>query len=270
MDITDQEFNKLVEYMQKHFGINLKEKRVLVNGRLQSLQSKLGVSSFSEFFEMVVSDTTKELQFELINKLTTNHTYFAREEAHFEYLRGVILEQLCKKASCNRDLRTWSAGCSSGEEPYTIAMVLAEYFGDKKMSWDTKVLATDISARVLDKAKQGIYPPDQLQLISDVFRTKYFSKLPNGEYKVVDAIRKEVIFRSFNLMNERFPFKKKFHIIFCRNVMIYFDKDTKQALINKFYDALELGGYLIIGHSETLNGLTTDLEYIKPSIYRKI
>ncbi len=270
MDMTDQEFSILVEYMHKNFGINLKEKRVLVCGRLQSIQAKLGVTNFTDFFEMVVADVTKELQFELVNKLTTNHTFFAREEAHFEYLRDTILPQLCEKASSPSDLRTWSAGCSSGEEPYTIAMVFAEYFENNRLLWDTKVLATDISARVLEKAKLGIYSPDQLQLISDQFRVKYFSKLPSGEFKVIDRIRKEVIFRSFNLMNENFPFRKKFHVIFCRNVMIYFDKETKQKLIDKFYNALEFGGYLMIGHSETLNGFDTNLKYIKPSIYRKL
>lgn len=270
MDISDKEFASLVSHMYNNYGINLKEKRVLVCGRLQSVVAKYECADFAEYFDMVNKDMTMEMQFELINKLTTNHTFFAREEAHFQYLRDTVLPFITKDHGKDMDIRIWSAGCSSGEEPYTIAMVIADYFTGKKIGWDTKILATDISGRVLEVAKVGIYPEEQLKLVSDTYKKCYFHRTPKGEYQVNEDIRKEVIFRSFNLMNEHFPFKKKFHLIFCRNVMIYFDKETKQKLVKKYYDNLVPGGYLFIGHSETLNGLESEFKYVKPSIYRKL
>ncbi len=270
MEISDLEFQRLVEYIYGNYGINLKEKRVLVCGRLQAMVSKYGCEDFAEYFDQVLKDMTMEMQYELVNRLTTNHTFFAREEAHFQFLKEEILPYITEKNGRERDIRIWSAGCSSGEEPYTIAMVIHDYFGGIRNGWDTKVLATDISARVLSQAKEGIYQPEQLGKISESYRKRYFQLTEDGGYRVNDEIRKEVVFRSFNLMNERFPFKKKFHLIFCRNVMIYFDKETKQKLVKKYYDSLESGGYLFIGHSETLNGINSEFKYVKPSIYRKL
>jgi len=270
MEISDKEFKRLVSHMYNNYGINLQEKRVLVSGRLQTVISKYGCESFEEYFDMIQNDLTMEMQFELINKLTTNHTFFAREEAHFQFMKDNVLPYFTKQQAAEKDIRIWSAGCSSGEEPYTIAMVIQDYFGGLKEGWDTKILATDISAKVLEIAKTGIYPAEQLTLISESFKKRFFLRTSDGNYKVNDEIRKEVIFRSFNLMNEKFPFRKQFHLIFCRNVMIYFDKETKQKLVKKYYDHLLPGGYLFIGHSETLNGLNTEFKYIKPSIYRKL
>lgn len=269
MEINDQDFRRLVEFMYSKYGINLKEKRVLVSGRLQAIGSKYGCEDFADYFDLVLKDVTMEMQFELINRLTTNHTFFAREEAHFNFLKEVILPYVTTNYTNQKDVRIWSAGCSSGEEPYTIAMVIQDYFGAMKNGWDTKVLATDISGKVLSQAKNGIYTAEQLGPISESYRKRFFHRTPEGDYRVNDEIRKEVIFRSFNLMNEYFPFKKKFHLIFCRNVMIYFDKETKQRLVSKYYNALEHGGYLFIGHSETLNGISNEFQYVKPSIYRK-
>ena len=181
--------------------------------------------------------------------------------------RDHILPEL-KQRVRNKDLRIWSAGCSTGEEPYTLAFFIDEFFGKEKALWDTKILATDISTRVLDYAVKGVYSVDSVKNLPNHWLRNYFRKHESG-YEIVDRIKREVIFRKFNLMDRIFPFKKKFHIIFCRNVMIYFDKQTKAELIRRFYDAMEYGAYLFIGHSESINRGESPFKYVMPSVYRK-
>jgi chemotaxis protein methyltransferase CheR len=149
-------------------------------------------------------------------------------------------------------------------------MILDEFFGNEKMHWDTKVLATDISDKVLDDARKGIYGNKEIETIPAKWRLSYTRKINSADAVFIDKIRNEVIFRKFNLMEAIFPFKKKLHVIFCRNVMIYFDDKTKNALVNKYYDLLEPGGYLFIGHSESLNRDETRFKYVQPAVYRKI
>jgi len=203
----------------------------------------------------------------LLNKLTTNHTYFLRENEHFEYMASHVLpyfEKNCK----TKDLRIWSSACSSGQEPYTMAMTIAEYFGTRKVGWDTTILASDISMNALEKAKRAVYTAEEIKDVPEAWRKKYFIDLKNGSYQVCDAIRKEVVFKTINLM-EPFKFAKPFDLIFCRNVMIYFDANTKDNLINKFYDITAKGGFLFIGHSEVINRETARYTYIKPAVYQK-
>ncbi|MGP0587204.1 CheR family methyltransferase [Paenibacillus timonensis] len=267
--ITNEEFRQLSEYIRQHYGIHLKEeKRALVMGRLQQVLVSKHFSSFKEYFHYVVSDRTGEAVMTLVDKITTNHTFFMREFDHFEFLRERVLPYL-EAAVKDRDLRIWSAGCSSGEEPYTLAMLLDEYFGASKPLWDAKVLATDISAEILSKAQRGEFAADDLSALPASWRMKYFNVRDREHFTVHDKLKREVIFRKFNLMETTFPFRRKFHVIFCRNVMIYFDNPTKEALVNKFYQHLEPGGYLFIGHSESLQRETTPFKYVKPAIYRK-
>jgi chemotaxis protein methyltransferase CheR len=148
-------------------------------------------------------------------------------------------------------------------------MIIDEYLGYDKMYWDSKILATDISSKVLDKAKKGIYEKEKIDPVSAIWKANYFKRLDNENYILTEKIRNEVIYRKFNLMEKIFPFKKKFHVIFCRNVMIYFDNKTRDELSDKFYDSLEYGGYLFIGHSESLNRETTKFRYVMPALYRK-
>lgn len=269
LTITDNEFKQLTEFIKANYGINLKEeKRTLVSSRLQSVLQHKNFQSFSEYYRYVVSDKSGDAVATLIEKITTNHTYFMREVDHFNYFRGQILPYLTAIAK-NKDLRIWSAGCSTGEEPYTLAMVMDEYFGKEKVWWDTKILATDISYKVLNKAIEGKYSNEEVASLPPEWRNNYFRK-HNAENSVVtEKLRNEVIFRKLNLMDKTFPFKKKFHVIFCRNVMIYFDNQTKKELVNKFYDITEDGGFLLIGHSESLNRTETKYKYLKPAIYRK-
>ncbi len=268
IEISDNEVLRLAEYMKTNYGINLEKKATLVKSRLAHALEQKNVSSLTEYMQMAMKDASgAEMSF-LITKLTTNYTYFMREEQHFRYLKDTILPNL-EKTVKDRDLRIWSAACSSGEEPYTIAMVIDEYFGGRKAGWDCKVLATDISQKVLAEAVQGKYPAESLQNIPQSWISRYFVKLDEETYRVNEAIRKEVIYRYFNLMTPSFPFKKKFHVIFCRNVMIYFDKETKLALMNKYYDFLEIGGHLIIGVSEPMGKFDNRFTSVMPSVYRK-
>ena len=268
MNIEDRDFNRLRAYMGDNFGINLEKKRVLIEGRLSNTILADGFDNFHDYLEDIFADKTGTKINTLITKLTTNYTYFMREEGHYNFLEKVALPEWTKKIR-DYDLRVWSAGCSSGEEAYTIAIILDEFFGTAKKTWDTTVLATDISTRVLNIASKGIYPETSLERLSTVVRSKYFAKVSEGQWKVSDNLAKEIVFNQFNLMDSFSRFRKKFHIIFCRNVMIYFDNPTKASLARKFYDALEVGGYLFVGFSETLQGLNSGFEQVSPAIYRK-
>ncbi len=267
--ITDKEFQKLSEFIKENYGIFLKkEKQMLLVGRLQKLLTEKGFTNFTDYYKYLVSDTSGEAIAVLIDKISTNHTYFMREPEHFSYFKDHVIPYF-KQVIQNRDFRIWCAASATGEEPYTLAMILRDAFEGEMLSWDTKVLATDISQGALTIAKNGIYTYERIEPLPSNWKQKYFAKLDHENYVVKDLLKKEVIYRRFNLMDEVFPFKKKFHVIFCRNVMIYFDQQTKEDLVNKFYDLLEDGGYLFIGHSESLNREKTKFKYIKPAIYRK-
>jgi chemotaxis protein methyltransferase CheR len=201
--------------------------------------------------------------------MTTNHTFFMREAEHFHYFRDHVLPYLHHTVK-DKDLRIWSAASSSGEEPYTLAMILDEFLGSEKAAWEAKLLATDLSAEILETAKKGIYSNDRITPLPVTWRTQYFQQADAGHSMVTDRIRNQVIFRRFNLMDTTLPFKRKFHVIFCRNVMIYFDNKTKDALVERFYQMMEYGGYLFIGQSESLNRDTTRFQYVMPAVYRKM
>ncbi|MDP4087309.1 MAG: protein-glutamate O-methyltransferase CheR [Bacillota bacterium] len=265
--MTEKEFIQLTEYIESNYGIHLKkEKKTLVMGRLHNILVENKCSTFSDYFNLLKMDKTGNVVSAFINKITTNHTFFMREADHYDYFKNQVLPYLSSQTA-DKDLRIWSAGCSTGEEPYTLAMILDDYFDKQKIWWDTKVLATDISDRALDKAKSAIYTNEQIERLPYNWKIKHFKKT-NSVNGITDQIRNEVLFRKFNLM-DNFPFKRKFHVIFCRNVMIYFDNKTKIELINKFYEFTEPGGYLFIGHSESLNRDCSKYKYVLPAVYRK-
>ncbi|HEX2938768.1 MAG TPA: protein-glutamate O-methyltransferase CheR [Ruminiclostridium sp.] len=270
ISINDSDFVKLTQFIKNNFGINLTHKRTLIEGRLSNIILEKGFDNFSNYLDFVFNDKTGDEIVILINKLTTNHTYFMRESKHFEYMRETVLPFLAKNVR-DHDLRIWSAGCSTGEEPYTLEMILQDFFGPEAMAWDTQVLATDISNRALGLARRGIYTADSIKEVPPMWKLNYFEKADSdGEnFRVKEIIKNKIVFREFNLMTQQFPFRKKFHVIFCRNVMIYFDQPTKDALINRFYDMTEPGGYLFIGHSESVNREASRYKYIMPAVYRK-
>ncbi len=268
LSLTDAEFIRLTGFLKTSFGINLTQKRTLIEGRLNKYLTDRGFVCFSDYLEPIYSDPSGPEMSQLLNFLTTNFSYFLREWEHFEYLRGHVLPELQERIP-DGDLRIWSAGCSTGEEPYTLAMLLNDFFRLDGARWDKKVLATDISNKALEAARRGVYEEEALSKVPPEWTRRYFSRQGDGAFQVKPALREEVIFRTFNLMEETFPFQKKFHVIFCRNVMIYFDRPTKAKLIQKFYKHTEPGGYLFVGQSESINREDAPWQYVMPSVFRK-
>jgi chemotaxis protein methyltransferase CheR len=272
MRITDEEFGLLRSLIYKRFGINLTDqKRSLLVGRLQKVLRQTGHTSFKSYYDALLEDSTEQALSQLVDRISTNHTYFYREKSHFDFFIETALPRLkpVLERQNNRDIRIWCAGCSSGEEAYMLLMLLREYLGSQYSRWDGGILATDISSRVLDVARRGIYAEDRLRMLPEHLRRKYFRQLSGGQYEVVDDLRQEATFRRFNLMNDVFPFKKPFHIIFCRNVMIYFDDPTRKTLVAKFHKHTADGGYFFLGHSETLGRGQSLFKYLAPAVYQK-
>ena len=250
--LTDADFNRLHTYIKANYGIDLSKKKQLIVSRLSNTLASRGYRSFSEYVDEILTGRDKEMVTSMLNKLTTNYTYFLREEAHFQFLQNTVLPDLAKKHARDKTLSIWSAGCSSGEEPYTISMYLKEFFGSQANSWDTRILATDISQQILNKARNPVYREESLERLSSSWKQKYFVKNKDNTYTIAPVIKQNVIFQTFNLMNP-INFRRKFDVIFCRNVMIYFDQPTKDALVGRFYDATVPGGYLLISYSENLS-----------------
>jgi Methylase of chemotaxis methyl-accepting proteins len=269
--ITDEEFDSLLSFVKVNYGIDLSTRRTFVEIRMQKLLRIRDFTDFTTYFNFICSDMTGVALSEFISNLTINYTLFLREPYHFEYMKSTVLPYFYEKEQLKKDLRIWSAGCSTGEEPYTLAMMISDYLGAYKPLWDTKILATDISETVLKKAISGSYYVESVEKLPPNWLRSYFRTDPDDPeiIYVSDQIKKEVIFRKHNLVSDMFTFKQKFHVIYCRNVMIYFDEITKKKLIKKFYDNLVDGGYLFIGMSETIDKDEFGFKYIKTSVYRK-
>ena len=262
IEITQKEFTRLVDYLKNNYGIDLSKKKQLIEGRLYNTLVKNGFTNFSDYIDFVLKNEKTEIE-QIINKLTTNHTYFMRESSHFDIFKKLVLPTL-ENRKRNKTLGVWSAGCSSGQEPYTLSMILKDHFMNKP-GWDTRVLATDISHNAMERAEKGEYDAEGMEDVPAVWKSKYFTKSGN-KYTVTKEMRDNVIFREFNLMNP-INFKIQFDVIFCRNVMIYFDQPTKNALIRRFYDATLPGGYLFIGHSETIDKNINPYKYLDGAAY---
>ncbi len=266
--MTDKEFSRIVNFMHSRFGIDLSEKKVIISGRMDYYLQTHGYSDYSTFMNEVELNPQSDTAQTMVDYLTTNHTYFMRESAHFDYFRDVVLPELRQRERISHDLRIWSAASSSGEEAYTLAMIVKDFLGLEYNLWSTEILATDISKKVLSEAIKGVYSAEQIAPVPPRWKSMYFKPAGADLYQISDEIRANVIFRHFNLMNP-FPFKKKMHVIFLRNVMIYFDDATKKKLLSKIYEALEPGGYLFIGTTECIDRGSLPFEYVGPSVYRK-
>lgn len=263
--LTDAEFHRIVNYVHNNYGINLSQKRILIEGRLSNMIAELHYTSFSQYLDFIFADKTGKEIVNFVNKITTNHTYFWREPKHFEFLMEQVLPWI-EKVATDKSVSIWCAASSSGEEPYTLAMCLDHYFGPKAAQWDLRILATDIDTAVLEKARKGQYSYESLKNLPPAWAQKYFTK-EGEDYTVIEKLRKSVSYREFNLMDP-IRWKRKFHLISCRNVMIYFEQDTKDALVDRFYDVSMEGGYLFIGHAESVTH-NMRYAYIQPAIYRK-
>lgn len=267
--MTDEEYLRIARFLKGRYGIDMSRKKEIISGRLENYIRANGWNTYTEYMNAVEKDNTGSLEKKLVNLLSTNHTYFMREPEHFTYLRQVVLPWIRKKEERTRDVRIWCGASSTGEEPYTIAMVIADYFGLEHGAWDTQVLATDVSTDVLRRAMDGVYSSEQVEVLPDNWKRRFFRKIISEDaYRVTDELKNEVMYRKFNLMDD-FPFRKKLHAVFLRNVMIYFDEKTKKELIQKVYDAMEPGGYLFIGQTESINKEYCPFEHVRPSVYRK-
>ena len=267
--MTDEEYLRIARFLKGRYGIDMSRKKEIISGRLENYIRANGWETYTEYMNAMEKDVTGSLEKKLVNLLSTNHTYFMREPEHFTYLRQVVLPWIKRKEERTKDVRIWCGASSTGEEPYTIAMVIADYFGLEHGAWDTQVLATDISTDVLRKAMEGVYASEQVEVLPDNWKRRFFRKVLNEDtYRVTDELKKEVMYRKFNLMDD-FPFRKKLHVVFLRNVMIYFDEKTKRELIQKVYDAMEPGGYLFIGQTESIAKEYCPFEHVRPSVYRK-
>jgi chemotaxis protein methyltransferase CheR len=271
--LTEAQFMQISRLVYKHCGINLHDgKKELVRARLAKRLRQGNFNSFRTYIQHVLSDESGQEFSMLIDSLSTNLTSFFRENQHFEFLKNTFLPALLNTKRKNHDqkIRAWSAGCSSGEEPYSLAITLIDYLLGKG-SWDVKVLATDISTSNIRIGKVGLYKKERIKSIPPILKQKYLKlRLINEQkiYEVNKVIRDAVIYRYLNLVQD-WPIRGPIDFIFCRNVMIYFDKPTQQRLVNRFWDILDSGGLLFTGHSESLTGIAHKFDYVEPTIYIK-
>jgi len=270
--LMEEQFNKISKLVKELCGINLhSDKKELVKDRLSKRLRMLGLSDFRQYTEYIRRDSSGAELVTMVDALSTNLTSFFRYPGHFEYLVKKIIPRLIANAGkTGRRLRIWSAGCSSGEEPYSIAICLCEGIAELK-SWDAKILATDISTRMLDRAKEGVYDAEQIKTVPFLSRSKYFQCVqsrPERLHCVNQNLRDLVDLTRLNLI-EPWPMRGHFDIVFCRNVMIYFDTATQQMLIDRYSDLLSSRGTLFVGHSESLSGITHRLRYVQPTVYEK-
>lgn len=271
--MDEKTFHAYAAIVAQVYGIQLpSEKQALLEARLARLQNEHnGEGPFRDaesFLRWVREDRTGEAVRLLGEAITTHHTYFLREKDHFELFRDRTLPWLEQVAAPDRDLRVWCAASSTGEEAYALAMLLADYFS-LKGEWEKTLLATDVSREVLEQAARGRYAKEAVAALPPSWQQAYFHRLSDDVQEVVPQLRRAVLFRPFNLMTEVFPFKRPFHVIFCRNVMIYFDRERRAKLVRKFYDSLVPGGWLFVGHAETVAPDMAPFRYAQPSVYRK-
>ncbi|MCF6234812.1 MAG: protein-glutamate O-methyltransferase CheR [Gammaproteobacteria bacterium] len=270
-NFTTRDFNDIRELVSHNTGIVLSDaKQDMVYSRLAKRLRKLGLKDFKDYCALIKSENSEEIS-HFVNAVTTNLTSFFRENHHFEYLKSTLLPELLSNQAGQKQLRIWSSGCSTGEEPYSISMALKEALVSHP-EYDAKLLATDLDTNVLDTACQGIYNEDRVNGISKERLKRWFLKGKESsvdKVKVSSELQDMITFRQLNLMN-KWPMRGLFDIIFCRNVVIYFDKPTQRLLFDRYADILAPGGHLFIGHSETLYKITDRFELIGSTIYRKV
>ena len=266
--LGDKEFDFLRARVMEHSGIALgDEKKQLVYSRLSKRLRTLKLGSFAEYCKLLESGDQEELRY-FTNAMTTNLTSFFREQHHFDYLADTVLPKLMQIKADTRKIRIWSAGCSTGEEPYSIAMTVRKVVPE---TWDVKILATDIDSNVVATAKRGIYTLDRINGIDRALLKRWFRRGKGanaGKARVAPELREMIAFRQLNLMHE-WPMKGLMDVIFCRNVVIYFDKPTQKKLFDRYADILHPDGYLFVGHSEALFKITDRFELIGNTVYNK-
>ncbi len=273
--MTNADFGNLSEFIYKQCGIKMTiAKKTMLEARLQKRLRSLQMQTYKEYCDFLFSKQGMENELvQMIDVVTTNKTDFFREPDHFEYLvQRAIPEWEGRQRGGAERLMIWSAGCSTGEEPYTLAMVLGAYAAEKQ-GFNFQILATDISTRVLEKAQRAIYEEEKVLPVPLAMKKRYLLRSKDhqsGLVRIVPELREKVRFRRLNFMEGDFGMREKVDIIFCRNVIIYFDRPTQERLLNKFCTLLAPGGYIFMGHSETLSGLDVPLTSVHPTVYRKL
>ncbi len=258
-----RDFEQIRQLAHGAFGLDLKPgKEDLVSARLGRLLRKGGFRSFQDYYRHILADRSGGALAAMVDALATNHTAFLREPDHFTFLRDEVLPSLANR----RSLELWCAACSTGEEVWTLAMILNEACPQRQIS----IAASDISNKALAAAQSAEYPPDRCQAIPQMWLSRYFvpGSGPGQTYRVAPRIRAQVAFRRLNLV-EQFSWGRLFPVIFCRNVMIYFDRQTQEQVVKRLESMLEPGGYLFVGHAESLTRVSHSLEYVRPAVYRK-
>jgi len=265
-----EDFEALRQLVKQVTGIHLSEqKRELVYGRLARRLRALGLTSFAQYRKVLDDDSGQELV-EFCNAITTNLTSFFREPHHFDYLRDQLLQPLARDAAGTRRLRIWSAACSTGEEPYSIAMTLLESLPDLRR-WDVRILATDLDSDVLARARRGVYAEDRVKNLSAQRRDRFFNQKREGDglyYEVAPALRELITFKQLNLMHP-LPMRGPLQAIFCRNVIIYFDKETQRELFGRISQLQRPGDLLFLGHSESLFKVSEVYALMGKTVYRR-
>lgn len=273
-DLTKQEYELFRVLIYKESGINLGgEKLQLLRSRLGKRLREGGFPSFRAYYDHVLADETGAELSGLLDAISTNTTHLFREQSHFDFLATTIKQWVGDAGwrADNKALRIWSAGCSSGEEPYSIAMVAHDALRAHP-NIQARILATDLSTRMLSRAQLGLFEPHRVGTVPGELRRRYLGRAQSEGHPVLQVtgdVRKLITFARFNLMTPSFPFRMGFHVIFCRNVMIYFDRETQTGLVGRYTTHLKSGGYLLIGHSESLNNIEHTLTYVAPTIYRR-
>ena len=269
---SDYQFIRQLVYTRSRINLG-PDKKELVSARLSKRLRETKITSISDYCRYLQEQESEEELSHLIDAISTNYTFFFREHEHFDFLNTVGLPELEQRRAAERwpSLNLWSAACSSGEEPYSLAIHMAEYFGTRP-NWPWRIEATDISHRVLQRARIGIYRHESVSRVPGSVLKSHFQKgfgPQEGNYRVKAHIQQGVTFRQLNLLEGQFPYPDPFHVIFCRNVMIYFDRTTQEELVKKLSQRLVPGGYLFVGHSESLGSITHSLETVRPAIYRR-
>ncbi len=271
-ELSRKTFARFADFITSELGIKMPEsKMTMVQSRLLRRVRELQLKSVEHYCEYFFNSSNADEREHFVNAITTNKTDFFREAAHFDFLTRVALPSLCRTCGPGSRLNVWSAGCSSGEEPYTLAMVLSDYAA-QHAGFDYAILGTDISTRVLNLAREGVYQESQTQPVPPEMQNKYFWRARDrsqGLVRVAPELRRRVTFHRLNFMDADYGVRDMFDLIFFRNVLIYFDKPTQEAVINKICRNLVPGGYFFAGHSESLAGLDTDLGCVRTAIFRK-
>ncbi|MGC9195043.1 MAG: CheR family methyltransferase [Syntrophobacteraceae bacterium] len=271
-DMPSSLFEQYSRLIYEQCGINLHAgKKALLQARLNKRLRLTGIRSYKDYFTFITCGANPGEFVNFLDSISTNLTYFFREVQHFDFMNKVALPKLIEEKQKQRDtrIRIWSAGCSTGEEPYSLGMCVLSHLQDETR-WDFRILATDISTRVLETASRGIYSAEKVEKVPAALRQAYLQKVGgqgNTDFQISPRIKRLITFYRLNL-KEPYPFKGPFDFIFCRNVMIYFDKRTQEELVNKMAAFLSKGGYFCVGHSESLTGLNHKLSHVQPAIYR--